>query len=154
MFTAMLTNGNYFFTFIFAVESFAKLAAMSPRYFFAVRENRISLGLLERSKKEALQKNARNHGHFLPRCRASESDVDRRPQKFPSLAWDVVPCARAASIPSLCPACFLLHGCRASERASRERNRVSSMEPREGKGGKGSLGPHGGRTFSMSAGHR
>jgi len=35
--TMMLTNGNYFFTFIFAVESFAKLAAMSPRYFFGVR---------------------------------------------------------------------------------------------------------------------
>ncbi len=35
--TMMLTNGNYFFTFIFAVESFVKLAAMSPRYFFAVR---------------------------------------------------------------------------------------------------------------------
>ena len=33
---SMLTNGNYFFTAIFAVESFAKLAAMSPRYFFAV----------------------------------------------------------------------------------------------------------------------
>ena len=33
---ALLTNGNYFFTAIFAVESFAKLAAMSPRYFFAV----------------------------------------------------------------------------------------------------------------------
>ncbi len=34
--TMMLTNGNYFFTFIFAVESFVKLAAMSPRYFFVV----------------------------------------------------------------------------------------------------------------------
>lgn len=33
--TSMLVNGNYFFTAIFAVESFAKLAAMSPRYFFA-----------------------------------------------------------------------------------------------------------------------
>ena len=33
---SMLTNGNYFFTTIFAVESFVKLAAMSPRYFFAV----------------------------------------------------------------------------------------------------------------------
>ena len=32
----MLTNGNYFFTAIFAVESFVKLAAMSPRFFFAV----------------------------------------------------------------------------------------------------------------------
>lgn len=28
-------QGNYFFTAIFAVESFVKLAAMSPRYFFA-----------------------------------------------------------------------------------------------------------------------
>ena len=35
--TGMLVNGNYFFTAIFAVESFAKLAAMSPRYFFSVR---------------------------------------------------------------------------------------------------------------------
>ena len=35
-FTALLTNGNYFFTAIFAVESFVKLAAMSPRYFFTV----------------------------------------------------------------------------------------------------------------------
>jgi hypothetical protein len=35
----MLTNGNYFFTAIFALESFLKLAAMSPRYFFAVRTN-------------------------------------------------------------------------------------------------------------------
>ena len=33
---ALLTNGNYFFTAIFAVESFAKLAAMSPKYFFSV----------------------------------------------------------------------------------------------------------------------
>ena len=33
----MLTNGNYFFTAIFALESFIKLASMSPRYFFAVR---------------------------------------------------------------------------------------------------------------------
>ena len=29
-------NGNYFFTAIFAIESFVKLAAMSPRYFFQV----------------------------------------------------------------------------------------------------------------------
>ena len=36
-FQATLTNGNYFFTFIFALESFVKLCAMSPRYFFAVR---------------------------------------------------------------------------------------------------------------------
>ena len=35
-FVSLLTNGNYFFTTIFAVESFIKLAAMSPRYFFAV----------------------------------------------------------------------------------------------------------------------
>ena len=35
-FNSMLTNGNYFFTAIFAVESFVKLFAMSPRYFFAV----------------------------------------------------------------------------------------------------------------------
>jgi len=34
-FNSMLTNGNYFFTAIFAVESFVKLFAMSPRYFFA-----------------------------------------------------------------------------------------------------------------------
>ena len=34
--TELLINGNYFFTAIFAVESFAKMAAMSPRYFFAV----------------------------------------------------------------------------------------------------------------------
>ena len=33
---SLLVNGNYFFTAIFAIESFAKLAAMSPRYFFAV----------------------------------------------------------------------------------------------------------------------
>ena len=32
----MLIYGNYFFTAVFAVESFAKMAAMSPRYFFAV----------------------------------------------------------------------------------------------------------------------
>ena len=38
-FVSMLTNGNYFFTAIFAVESFVKLAAMSPRFFFAVSEN-------------------------------------------------------------------------------------------------------------------
>ena len=37
-FTSLLTNGNYFFTAIFAIESFIKLAAMSPRYFFAVSE--------------------------------------------------------------------------------------------------------------------
>ena len=36
MLTAVLVNGNYFFTAIFAVESFAKLACMSPRYFFEV----------------------------------------------------------------------------------------------------------------------
>ena len=35
-FSSLLTNGNYFFTAIFAFESFIKLAAMSPRYFFAV----------------------------------------------------------------------------------------------------------------------
>ena len=35
----MLTNGNYFFTAIFAVESFVKLAAMSPRFFFAVSKS-------------------------------------------------------------------------------------------------------------------
>ena len=29
-------NGNYFFTAIFAIESFVKLAAMSPRFFFQV----------------------------------------------------------------------------------------------------------------------
>ena len=39
---ALLTNGNYFFTAIFAVESFGKLAAMSPRYFFAVSVGQIS----------------------------------------------------------------------------------------------------------------
>ncbi len=33
----MLKYGNYFFTAIFAVESFVKIGAMSPRYFFAVR---------------------------------------------------------------------------------------------------------------------
>ncbi|XP_059079205.1 sodium channel protein para-like [Tigriopus californicus] len=33
-FTSLLNNGNYFFTAIFAIESFAKLGAMSPRYFF------------------------------------------------------------------------------------------------------------------------
>ncbi|QQP38494.1 Sodium channel protein, partial [Caligus rogercresseyi] len=33
----LLKNGNYFFTTIFAFESFMKLMAMSPRYFFAVR---------------------------------------------------------------------------------------------------------------------
>ena len=33
--TNMLTTGNYFFTAVFAVESFAKLAAMSPKYFFS-----------------------------------------------------------------------------------------------------------------------
>ena len=32
--TQLLTNGNYFFTAIFAIESFAKIAAMSPRFFF------------------------------------------------------------------------------------------------------------------------
>ena len=37
----MLTNGNYFFTAIFAVESFVKLAAMSPRFFFAVSQYHI-----------------------------------------------------------------------------------------------------------------
>ena len=35
-FQSVLTKGNYFFTAIFAIESFGKLAAMSPRYFFAV----------------------------------------------------------------------------------------------------------------------
>ena len=33
---SLLTNGNYFFTAVFAVESAVKLFAMSPRYFFAV----------------------------------------------------------------------------------------------------------------------
>jgi hypothetical protein len=33
---SLLTNGNYFFTAVFAVESSVKLFAMSPRYFFAV----------------------------------------------------------------------------------------------------------------------
>ena len=32
-------NGNYFFTAIFAFESFIKLAAMSPRYFFGVSDH-------------------------------------------------------------------------------------------------------------------
>lgn len=36
---SMLVNGNYVFTAIFAVESFIKLAAMSPRYFFADKMN-------------------------------------------------------------------------------------------------------------------
>jgi len=36
----LLSNGNYFFTAIFALESFIKLAAMSPRYFFGVRNNK------------------------------------------------------------------------------------------------------------------
>jgi hypothetical protein len=36
-FVSMLTNGNYFFTAIFAFESSIKLSAMSPRYFFSVR---------------------------------------------------------------------------------------------------------------------
>jgi len=35
-FKNLLEQGNYFFTAIFAVESFAKLGAMSPKYFFAV----------------------------------------------------------------------------------------------------------------------
>jgi len=42
----MLTNGNYFFTAIFAAESFIKLAAMSPRYFFAVSSTYFSSSLL------------------------------------------------------------------------------------------------------------
>ena len=33
---SLLTNGNYFFTAVFAFESSIKLFAMSPRYFFAV----------------------------------------------------------------------------------------------------------------------
>ncbi|CAB4055060.1 SCN2A [Lepeophtheirus salmonis] len=33
--SSVLTQGNYFFTTIFAVESFIKLVAMSPRYFFS-----------------------------------------------------------------------------------------------------------------------
>ena len=33
----ILQKGNYFFTAAFAIESFAKLAAMSPKFFFAVR---------------------------------------------------------------------------------------------------------------------
>ncbi len=36
--TTLTNNGNYFFTAIFAIESFVKLAAMSPRYFFQVRK--------------------------------------------------------------------------------------------------------------------
>ena len=36
----MLTNGNYFFTAIFAFESFIKLASMSPRYFFGVSDHK------------------------------------------------------------------------------------------------------------------
>ena len=36
---SLLTNGNYFFTTIFALESFIKLASMSPRYFFAVSDH-------------------------------------------------------------------------------------------------------------------
>jgi hypothetical protein len=47
----MLTNGNYFFTAIFAAESFIKLASMSPRYFFAVRP-----------------------GHFFPRANNTKWD--------------------------------------------------------------------------------
>ncbi len=35
-FAAALKYGNYFFTTIFAIESFIKIGAMSPRYFFAV----------------------------------------------------------------------------------------------------------------------
>ena len=35
-FTSLLNQGNYFFTAIFAVESFVKLVAMSPRFFFVV----------------------------------------------------------------------------------------------------------------------
>ena len=38
-FVSLLTNGNYFFTAIFAFESFIKLAAMSPRYFFGVSDH-------------------------------------------------------------------------------------------------------------------
>lgn len=33
-FEAVLVYGNYFFTALFAIESFAKLGAMSPKYFF------------------------------------------------------------------------------------------------------------------------
>ena len=36
--SAMLFYGNYFFTAVFALESVVKIFAMSPRYFFAVRE--------------------------------------------------------------------------------------------------------------------
>lgn len=36
-FKNLLEQGNYFFTAIFAIESFAKLAAMSPKYFFGVK---------------------------------------------------------------------------------------------------------------------
>ena len=43
--TDTLVNGNYFFTAVFAVESFIKLAAMSPRYFFAVRNLQIKTRL-------------------------------------------------------------------------------------------------------------
>ena len=32
----LLLYGNYFFTAVFAIESSIKMAAMSPRYFFAV----------------------------------------------------------------------------------------------------------------------
>ena len=35
---ALLLNGNYFFTAVFAIESFIKLFAMSPRYFFSVSQ--------------------------------------------------------------------------------------------------------------------
>ena len=35
---ALLYNGNLFFTAVFAFESFAKLFAMGPRYFFAVKK--------------------------------------------------------------------------------------------------------------------
>jgi hypothetical protein len=57
----LLLNGNYFFTTIFAVESFVKLFAMSPRYFFAVsvhspRQNILAMllflfGMLKRALK-------------------------------------------------------------------------------------------------------
>ena len=33
---SLLINGNYFFTVVFACESFIKMFAMGPRYFFAV----------------------------------------------------------------------------------------------------------------------
>ena len=36
-YTELLRYGNYFFTAIFAIESFVKLGAMSPRYFFVVK---------------------------------------------------------------------------------------------------------------------